>query len=103
MGASGVFWDLVLVLKRSGCWFKSLTTFGGSQKSSLYFPFCGQQKKNKEGKKQRNDAQKFGSKKLDFSSVFSFQVVFSGGINIVICILKAETLSYRVKQLQSSG
>lgn len=103
MGASEVFWDLVLDLKRSGCWFKTLERFGGSQRSSLCFLLCGQWKKEEEGKKQRNAAQKFGSKKLDLSCMSSFQVVFSGGINIVVCILKAENLCSRVKQQQSWG
>jgi len=73
MGASGVFGDLVLVLKRSGCWFKSWAAFGGSQRSSLCFPLCGQQKKEKEGKKQRNNTEKSGSERLTFLVCLPFR------------------------------
>lgn len=85
-------------MKGSGCCFKCLTAFGEALLSIVWLTEGG-----KRLKEWRNYGQKLSSEKLDFFSMSSFQVVFSGGISIVICISKAKKLTYRVNQQQSWG
>lgn len=68
-------WGLV-VLKGSGCCFKSLTAFGGISVKWPLLSLVWLAEGGKRFKKWRNYGQKLSSKKSDFSSMSSFQVVF---------------------------
>lgn len=101
-GVPRVFGDFWMWKDLDAVWNLSKSLWGISVKQPL-LSTVWLTEGGKRWKKWRNYGQKLSSKNLDFSSMSSFQIVFSRGISIVICNSKAKKTDLQGKSAAELG